>query len=126
MRTRPLFAAAALLATALSFTFAPLGAAPSGETAPSSPRKPAPKPAVSPSPGPDTDGVKFRAIGPATSGGRVPAVAGSDRDPALYYAGGAGGGVFKSTDGGVSWRPTFDREAVAPIGALAVSPRDPN
>ena len=70
--------------------------------------------------------LAYRPIGPAISGGRTTAIAGSDRDPAVYYAGGAGGGVFKSTDGGVSWRPTFDREPVAPIGALAVSPRDPN
>jgi photosystem II stability/assembly factor-like uncharacterized protein len=68
--------------------------------------------------------LAYRPIGPAISGGRTTAIAGSDRDPAVYYAGGAGGGVFKSTDGGVSWRPVFDREPVAPIGALAVSPRD--
>ena len=70
--------------------------------------------------------LAYRPIGPAISGGRATAIAGSDRDPAVYYAGGAGGGVFKSTDGGVSWRPVFDREPVAPVGALAVSPRDPN
>jgi photosystem II stability/assembly factor-like uncharacterized protein len=70
--------------------------------------------------------LAYRSIGPAISGGRITAVAGSDRDPSVYYAGGAGGGVFKSTDGGVSWTPTFDREKVAPIGALAVSPRDAN
>jgi len=70
--------------------------------------------------------LTYRAIGPAISGGRTSAVAGSDRDPALYYAGGAGGGVFKSTDGGVSWQPVFDREMVAPIGAIAVSRRDAN
>lgn len=70
--------------------------------------------------------LTYRAIGPAISGGRTTAVAGSDRDPALYYAGGAGGGVFKSTDGGVSWRPVFDREMVAPIGAIALSQRDPS
>src|ERR1700681_907863 len=70
--------------------------------------------------------LAYRSIGPAISGGRTTAIAGSDRDPAVYYVGGAGSGVFKSTDGGVSWRPTFDRERVAPIGALAVSPRGTN
>jgi photosystem II stability/assembly factor-like uncharacterized protein len=70
--------------------------------------------------------LTYRAIGPAISGGRTSAIAGSDRDPALYYAGGAGGGVFKSTDGGISWQPIFDREMVAPVGAIAVSQRDPN
>jgi photosystem II stability/assembly factor-like uncharacterized protein len=68
--------------------------------------------------------LQYRSIGPAISGGRTTAVAGSDADPLLYYAGGAGGGVFKSIDGGASWRPVFDRELVAPIGAIAISPRD--
>ncbi|HEY1976174.1 MAG TPA: hypothetical protein VGG89_06510 [Candidatus Baltobacteraceae bacterium] len=68
--------------------------------------------------------LQYRAIGPAIAGGRATAVSGSDRDPLLYYAGGAGGGVFKSVDGGASWRPVFDRERVAPIGAIAISPRD--
>ncbi len=70
--------------------------------------------------------LHYRSIGPAIAGGRAPAVAGSDIDPYVYYAGGAGGGVFKSTDGGASWVPVFDREPVAPIGAIAVSPRNPN
>jgi photosystem II stability/assembly factor-like uncharacterized protein len=69
-------------------------------------------------------GLKYREIGPAISGGRAPAVAGSDRDPRLYYAGGAGGGVFKSVDGGASWVPVFDREGAAPIGAIAIAPQD--
>jgi photosystem II stability/assembly factor-like uncharacterized protein len=68
--------------------------------------------------------LQYRAIGPAIAGGRATAVAGSDSDPLLYYAGGAGGGVFKSVDGGASWRPIFDREKVAPIGAIAISCRD--
>ena len=68
--------------------------------------------------------LQYRAIGPAIPGGRATAAVGSDRDPLLYYAGGAGGGVFKSVDGGASWRAVFDRERVAPIGAIAISPRD--
>lgn len=69
-------------------------------------------------------GLTFREIGPAISGGRSTAVAGSDRDPHLYYAGGAGGGVFKSTDGGASWTAVFDREGAAPIGAIAIATRN--
>jgi hypothetical protein len=44
--------------------------------------------------------LKFRNLGPAAAGGRVTAVAGVPDDPALYYAGSAAGGVFKTTDGG--------------------------
>ncbi len=71
-------------------------------------------------------GLAYRPIGPAIAGGRATAIAASDRDPRIVYAGGATGGVFKSTDGGTSWNAVFDREAVASIGAIAVSPRDPN
>ena len=55
--------------------------------------------------------LEYREIGPAISGGRSPAVAGSNRNPSLYFAGGAGGGVFKSTDGGASWIPVFRHAA---------------
>ncbi len=70
--------------------------------------------------------LKFRSIGPAISGGRTTAVAGSDADPRVYYAGGAGGGVYRSADGGFSWHATFDREEVAAIGAIAVSAKNAN
>lgn len=70
-------------------------------------------------------GLKYREIGPAVSGGRTPAVAGSDADPNLYYAGGADGGVFKSEDGGITWRAVFDRQPAAAIGAIAIAPSDP-
>ncbi|MBV8499026.1 MAG: hypothetical protein JO003_07240 [Candidatus Eremiobacteraeota bacterium] len=69
-------------------------------------------------------GLTYREIGPAISGGRATAVAGSNRDAHLYFAGGAGGGVFKSTDGGASWSAVFDREPAAPIGAIAIAPED--
>jgi photosystem II stability/assembly factor-like uncharacterized protein len=70
--------------------------------------------------------LTYRSIGPAISGGRTTAVAGSNRDPMIYYAGGAAGGVFKSTDGGIAWHPIFDKESVAAIGEIAVAPGDPN
>ncbi len=66
--------------------------------------------------------LRYRSIGPAISGGRVAAVAGSDRDPFLYYVGAAAGGVFKSTNGGVSFEPVFAHEPVAAIGAIALAP----
>ncbi|HTU82697.1 MAG TPA: hypothetical protein VMF61_11240 [Candidatus Acidoferrales bacterium] len=72
----------------------------------------------------DYGNLRYRPIGPAISGGRTTAVAGSDRDPLLYYAGGANGGVFKSADGGASWTAVFDREPAAAIGAIALDPRD--
>src|SRR5262245_46695151 len=64
--------------------------------------------------------LKFRYIGP--EGNRVSAIAGVTGDPNVYYAGAASGGIFKTVDGGVHWKPVFDGQPVASIGALAVSP----
>lgn len=75
---------------------------------------------------PEFGNLRYRSIGPAIAGGRTTAVVGSDRDPLVYYAGGAGGGVFKSIDGGASWNPLFDRESSAAIGAIAIAPGDAN
>jgi len=70
-------------------------------------------------------GMRWRLIGPHR-GGRVSAVAGIPGDPAVYYIGNPGGGIWKSTDSGTVWTPIFDRERVASIGALAVAPSNPN
>ncbi len=66
--------------------------------------------------------MTWREIGPALPGGRVAAVAGSDSDPNLYYIGAAGGGVWKSEDGGETWQAVFEHEKVAAIGAVAIAP----
>ncbi len=71
-------------------------------------------------------GLSYRAIGPAIAGGRTTDVVGIDSDLQIYYAGGADGGVFKSTDGGSTWTPIFDSEGAAAIGAIAVAARDAN
>lgn len=69
-------------------------------------------------------GLNWRNIGPAVSGGRLGAVAGSDVDPSLYYVGAAGGGVWKSTDAGASFSPVFDDQGVQSIGAIAIDPEN--
>ncbi len=76
-----------------------------------------------PSPGP-MDALAWRNVGPAVAGGRLAAIAGSDRDPSLVYIGAAGGGVWKSTNGTTSWKPVFDKEGVGSIGAIALNPND--
>ena len=73
----------------------------------------------------DEDQMRFRFVGPKV-GNRIAAVAGVPGDPSTYYAGAASGGVWKSTDGGNRWTPIFDKQPVAAIGSLAVSPSDPS
>jgi photosystem II stability/assembly factor-like uncharacterized protein len=68
--------------------------------------------------------MSWRSIGPAAGGGRVAAVAGSASDPKLYYVGAAGGGVWKSENGGQTWDPVFDKGGVGAIGAVTVDPTD--
>jgi photosystem II stability/assembly factor-like uncharacterized protein len=67
---------------------------------------------------------KFRFVGPRV-GNRIAAAAGVRGDPAVYYAGAASGGIWKSVDGGNRWEPLFDKQNVAAIGALAVAPSEP-
>lgn len=68
--------------------------------------------------------LKARAIGPAVMGGRISDVAVDPADPFTFYVGLAHGGVMKTKDAGGSFQPVFDRQGVASIGALAVSPAD--
>jgi hypothetical protein len=68
---------------------------------------------------------RFEYVGP-TSAGRISAAAAVSGKPGVYYAGAASGGVWKSADGGSTWKPTFDNETSQAIGALAVAPSNPN
>jgi photosystem II stability/assembly factor-like uncharacterized protein len=70
--------------------------------------------------------LKWRNVGPAVGGGRVAAVAGTAGDPNLYYIGSAGGGVWKSDNGGATWTPVFDKQDVAAIGAVTIDPTNEN
>jgi photosystem II stability/assembly factor-like uncharacterized protein len=63
--------------------------------------------------------LKFRSVGPTT--GRINAVAGVPGNSQTYYAGGLGG-LWLTTNGGVTWQPVFDKEPVTSIGAIAVAP----
>ncbi|HEY0385244.1 MAG TPA: hypothetical protein VGC64_04500, partial [Pyrinomonadaceae bacterium] len=72
------------------------------------------------------ENLKFRNLGPAAGGGRVTAVAGVVGQPNVYYIGAAAGGVFRTNDGGLSWKPIFEKETVASIGAIALAPSNPN
>lgn len=70
-------------------------------------------------------GLSFRNIGPER-GGRSAAVTGVPGNPMLYYMGTAGGGVWKSDDGGNSWGNISDGFFGGSIGAVSVAPSNPN
>ena len=69
-------------------------------------------------------GLRARAIGPAVCGGRIEAIDVAATDPNLVYVGAAGGGVWKSTDAGGTFKPVFDDHTQS-IGAVAIDPRRP-
>ncbi|MGB6718741.1 MAG: hypothetical protein WBE47_17460, partial [Candidatus Acidiferrales bacterium] len=70
--------------------------------------------------------LKFRDLGPATAGGRVAAVAGVPGDPNVYYVGAGGGGVWKTVDGGLTWKAVLEHAKTASIGAIAVAASNPS
>lgn len=67
---------------------------------------------------------RFRFIGP--EGNRTIAIVGVPGDPMINYIGAASGGLWKTDDGGVNWRPIFDDQDVSSIGSIALAPTDPN
>ena len=69
--------------------------------------------------------LQWRMIGPFR-GGRVAAVAGVAGDGTTFYTSSVGGGVWKTTNTGTTWRPVFDSQPIASIGALAVAPSNAN
>ncbi len=66
--------------------------------------------------------LKFRHIGPV--GNRLIAAYGIPGNDLVYYAGAASGGIWKTVDGGLNWKPIFDDKPVHAIGALAIASSD--
>ncbi len=72
------------------------------------------------------EGLKFRNIGPSR-GGRSVASCGVIGDPMTYYMGSTGGGLYKTTDAGISWNNISDKFfKMGSVGSVAVAPSDPN
>jgi photosystem II stability/assembly factor-like uncharacterized protein len=92
-------------------------------------KTPAPKPLTPPPDKPALDAsifkaLKWREVGPYR-GGRADAVEGIAGDRATYYFGSCGGGVWKTTDAGQTWKAVSDGFFGGSIGAVAVAPSDP-
>jgi len=69
--------------------------------------------------------LRARTIGPANMSGRIVDLAVNESDSYEFYAASATGGVWKTQDNGVTWRPVFEREAVHSVGAITLDQRDP-
>ncbi|MFQ6005012.1 MAG: hypothetical protein ACE5OQ_05850 [Woeseia sp.] len=77
----------------------------------------------------DTDllkGLSARTLGPAAVGGRIAAIDAVVANPNRIVVGAATGGIWISDNGGITWEPVFDNEAVASIGALAINQSNPD
>ena len=71
-------------------------------------------------------GLKYRLVGPSR-GGRVTTVTGVPSQPRTFYMGVASGGLFRTTDGGVTWTPIADGKIpLGSMGSIAVADSDPN
>src|SRR5687767_12712272 len=74
----------------------------------------------------DLAGLRLRGIGPATMSGRFVDMDVVESNPFTMYVASATGGMYRTTDNGVTWTPVFEREAVHSIGDVAIYQPDPN
>src|SRR5581483_4042407 len=67
-------------------------------------------------------GLKLREVGPALTSGRITDIAVDPHDKSVRYVASASGGVWKSSNAGLSWSPVFDGQGSYSIGCVAVDP----
>ncbi|MDX2034171.1 MAG: hypothetical protein SF339_26080 [Blastocatellia bacterium] len=70
--------------------------------------------------------LQFRALGPAIMGGRIDDFAVVESNPHTIYAATASGGLWRTTNNGVTWEPLFDGESHSSIGDVALAPSNPD
>jgi photosystem II stability/assembly factor-like uncharacterized protein len=70
--------------------------------------------------------LEWRSIGPANMGGRVADVEGVAGNPNIVYVASASGGLWKTVNGGVTWKPVFERQGTISIGDIALAPGNPD
>ncbi len=95
---------------------------------------PSPSPQSSPSPAVPAkppleaalDRLEWRSIGPANMGGRIADVEGVPGDPNTVFVASASGGLWKTVNGGVSWKPIFERQGTLSLGDIALAPNNPD
>ena len=71
-------------------------------------------------------GLTFRSIGPAVASGRIADIAVNPNNPNEYYLAVASGGVWKTTNAGVTYQPIFDGEGSYSMGCVSIDPNNTN
>jgi photosystem II stability/assembly factor-like uncharacterized protein len=72
------------------------------------------------------DGLAFRSIGPAVTGGRIIDIDVNPRDPSEYYVASGHGSLWKTVNRGTTFTPIFDGQSSFSIGAVTLDPSNPN
>ncbi|QSE99436.1 glycosyl hydrolase [Fulvivirga lutea] len=70
-------------------------------------------------------GLKLREIGPALMGGRISDIAVNPKDKNTWYVAAGSGNVWKTINGGITWKPIFDDQASYSIGCVTIDPNNP-
>jgi photosystem II stability/assembly factor-like uncharacterized protein len=70
--------------------------------------------------------LQWRELGPAVMGGRVDDFAVVEKNPDIIYVATASGGIWRTVDGAITWKPIFEHVGPMSIGAIAVSQSDPS
>lgn len=71
-------------------------------------------------------GLKFRNVGPAITSGRISDFAVNPDQPKEYYVATSAGGVWKTINGGTTYKPLFDSQGSYSIGVVTMDPNNPN
>jgi photosystem II stability/assembly factor-like uncharacterized protein len=69
---------------------------------------------------------EWRSIGPAIFGGRTADVEGVPGNPNIVYVASASGGLWKTINGGITWKPIFERQGTLSLGDIALEPNNPD
>ncbi len=72
------------------------------------------------------NGLEWRSLGPGSMGGRISAIEGLAGNPRIVYAATGSGGLFKTVNGGVTWKAIFERPETISIGDMTVDPKNPD
>jgi len=71
-------------------------------------------------------GLEMRSIGPAFMGGRIADIDVDPTNHSTWFVAVGSGGVWKTTNSGVTWTPVFDQQSVYSIGDVAIDPNNPD